>query len=293
MARVGINGDYYGDGSGVDNYGSDANASNFIPKLYAKKALRNFYLQTFYNDTCNTDYEGQIKGMGDQVVIRKTPEITVGTYEIGKTITYEVPKKDSALLTIDQAIYTAFQVDDIDKFQTDMSLLNMFADDAAYRMKIAIDADVLGYMGTGADANNAGAAAGAISGSIDLGTSINPLEITASNAVTTLVHINQVLDEANQPSENRWVVLPAWYCALLKLGDLKRADVTGDSTGLIRNGMLGMVDRTMIYQSNNLTVDSGNTLIVAGTKEATTFAAQISKVDTLKIQDSFGEWAHA
>lgn len=54
MARVAINADYYGAGSGVDHYGSAA-AGKMIPALYAKKALKNFYLTTFYNDICNTD----------------------------------------------------------------------------------------------------------------------------------------------------------------------------------------------------------------------------------------------
>ena len=305
MARVAISGDYYGAGSATDNYGSAASGSDFVPKLYAKKALRNFYLTTFYNDICNTDYEGQIKSQGDTVTIRKTPELTVGTYAIGQTITYQVPKKDSTQLLIDKALYTAFRIDDIDKVQTDMALINMFAEDAGYRMKIEVDKDVLGYMGTAAAAANKGTTAGAISTNVDLGSVTltsddSSIGINATNAITKIVEINQVLDEANQPSEGRFIILPAWYCSLLKLGDLKRADVTGDSTGVIRNGLLGQIDRTMIYQSNNLNVFNTNiggvgsgdnvTRIVAGTKEATTFAAQMSKVDTLQIPDSFGEY---
>lgn len=292
MARVGISGDYYGHGAGVDDYGSDAGKSNFIPQLYAKKALRNFYLTTFYNDVCNTDYEGQIKSQGDTVIIRKTPELSVNTYEIGQTITYEVPKKDSTQLVIDKAIYAAFKIDDIDKVQSDMALVNMFAEDTGHRIKIEVDKDVLGYMGTGAGADNKGATAGAISGNIEMGTAATPITINATNAITKIVEVNQVLDEANQPSEGRFIVIPAWYAALLKQGDLKRADITGDGTGVIRNGLLGQIDRTLIYQSNNLTVDATDdgTLIVAGTKEATTFAAQMSKVDTLQIPDSFGEF---
>ena len=65
MARIAITGDYYGSGSTVDNYGSAATGSNFVPALYSKKVLRNFYLSTFYNEICNTDYEGEIKNQGD------------------------------------------------------------------------------------------------------------------------------------------------------------------------------------------------------------------------------------
>jgi len=234
----------------------------------------------------------QIKAMGDTVIIRKTPDLTVGTYSIGGTISYQVPEKDSTSLTIDKAIYTAFRIDDIDKVQVDMDLINMYADDSAYKMKISVDTDVLGYLGTAAHADNIGSTAGAISANIDMGTATSgPLSIDATNAITKIVEVNQVLDEANVDSADRFIILPAWYVALLKVGDLKRADITGDSTGVLRSGLIGMVDRTMIYQSNNLTVTgAGETLIVAGTKEASTFAAQISKVDTLQIPDSFGSY---
>lgn len=54
------------------------------------------------------------------------------------------------------------------------------------------------------------------------------------------------------------------------------------------------MDRTKIYMSNNLyKATDGDTetswYVMAGTKEACTFAAQIDKVDTLKIPTSFGE----
>jgi hypothetical protein len=293
MARVAITSGYYGDTT-VDHYGSDS-ASKYIPKLYSKKVLKQFYANSFYNDICNTDYEGEIKNAGDQVIIRRTPTLTVNPYTIGLPITYEVPKADNTFLTIDKANYVAFRVDDIDKAQSDIGLINMFADDASERLRIATDTDILGYMSTGADASNVGATAGALSANINLGVvGTSGIAITSTNAVDYIVYMNQVLDEANQSSEGRFLVLPAWYCALLKLGDLRRADVSGDGTGVIRSGLIGQVDRTMIYQSNNLTHEtlSGNECFyaVAGTKEATSFAMQVSKTDTLQIPDSFGEY---
>lgn len=278
--------------------GSYYDTTKFVPELYSKKVLRNFYEGTFYQDIMNTDYEGEIKGQGAKVHIRKTPEITVSSYSIGSNINYEVPTKDATELVVDQGIYSAFQVDDINAAQADLSLVNMFAKDAAYRIKISVDQEIMQYMATRADAANQGATAGAISGSINLGVITGAgasVDITATNAIDKIVEINQVLDEQNIPSEGRWIVLPAWYCALLKLGDLKRADVTGDATGVIRNGMIGMVDRTTIYQSNSLyTATDGDTetstYVLAGTKEAATFASQVDKVDTLKIPDSFGEY---
>jgi hypothetical protein len=101
--------------------------------------------------------------------------------------------------------------------------------------------------------------------------------------------------ESDIPKENRWLILPAWYCALLKVGDLRRADISGDSTGVIRNGLLGEIDGNMVYMSNGLHTatdgDAGtSTYVQIGTKEASSFAAQITKTDTLKIPNAFGEY---
>lgn len=271
---------------------------NFIPELYSKKVLRNFYESTVFSEITNTDYEGEIKSQGAKVIIRKTPVMTVNPYTIGQELVYEVPEADSTELNIDQAFYTAFQVEDVERVQADIELVNMFAKDAAERVKISVSREVLAYMSTQAAADNQGATAGVISGSVDLGLIAGAgasVTIDSTNAITKIVEINQVLDEADIPSENRWIVLPAWYCALLKLGDLRRADITGDGTGVIRNGMVGMVDRTMIYQTNGLyTATDGDTdtstYVLAGTKEASTFAAQVTKTDTLKIQNAFGEY---
>ena len=295
MARTNIlnAGDYYGAGAGTDQYGSAA-AGKVIPALFSKKVLRNFYKDTFYNEICNTDYEGEIRGSGDTVYIRATPELSVGDYNIGTDITYEVPTDAALQLDIDQAKYLAFKIDDIDKAQSDLALINMWATDAAHQLKIAVDTNVLTYMVGKAQATyNIGIAAGKISGNINLGTTANAVQITSTNAVDKIVELGQVLDEQNIPSEGRFLVAPAWFCALLKLGDLKRADLTGDSTGVIRTGLIGQVDRFLIYQSNNLPTasDSGTKYyIFAGTKEAMTFASQITKTETLRIQDNFGEY---
>jgi len=294
MARTNLlnAGDYYGAGPGDDQYGSAA-AGKVIPALFSKKVLRNFYKDTFYNDISNTDYEGEIKGQGDTVNIRATPTLSVGDYNINTDITYEVPVSTALQLDIDQAKYLAFKIDDIDKAQTDLALVNIWAQDAAHQLRIEVDQNVLAILEAGAAATNLGATAGAISGNINLGAAGSAISITSTNAVDKIVEMGQVLDEANIPSEGRWLIAPAWFCALLKLGDLKRADLTGDSTGVIRTGLIGQIDRFMIYQSNNLptSADTGTKYhVFAGTKEAMTFASQITKTETLRIQDNFGEY---
>lgn len=294
MARVPISNDYYGVGQGTtDHYGSQDN-SRFIPAIYSKKVLRKFLNDTVFQDICNRDYEGEVKQYGDTVYIRHTPDVTVRDYSVGADLTYDTPKKDAVEMVIDKAKYTAFRVDDVDRAQADLDLVNLFSKNTKKEVAIVVDQEVLAYMATAADAANAGATAGAISGTINLGVTGTPRYIAdGDDAMQILLDLNQALDENAVDQENRFVVIPAWFANKLKSGDLKRADVTGDATGVIRTGLLGMIDNLKVYRSNHLPVAdllNDETSIICGTPEATTFAAQLDKSDQLKIPASFGEY---
>ena len=59
---------------------------NFIPVIWSGKLIENFYDATVLSAISNTDYEGEIRNMGDTVNIRTTPEITIKTYVKGQTL---------------------------------------------------------------------------------------------------------------------------------------------------------------------------------------------------------------
>jgi hypothetical protein len=262
-----------------------------IVRTYRKKDCKNWWIKSHQGNKLD---EGEIKNQGDKVIIRTTPVITINDYTVGGTLTYEVPESANTELTIDKAKSWSFRIDDLDKLESDIALMNMFSKDAGERLKISIDSDVLTYIATQAGTNNIGSTAGAISGDVNMGVAGTPKVLTVANIVDTIVEANQVLDEADQPDDNRWMVLPAWACAMLKKGDLKRADITGDATGMIRTGLIGMIDRFKIYKSNNLySVTDGSATpfyMPFGTNEAITFASELTKTESLRIPDSFGEY---
>ena len=274
----------------------DANGTPwYIPRLFAKKVLYDFYKSTVWMDVTNTDYEGEFKKQGDTIRIRMAPEMTVNDYIKGKTLSYEVPAENATTMTIAYGKYVAFQVDDIDTVQMDVDLMNMYATDASERLKIQVDVDVLTQMGTGAHASNTGNTAGLISGNIALGAAGDPtnIHVDRTNALDKIVDLNQALDEQNIPQMDRFVIIPAWYASRLKLSDIKAADFTGDNTGVVRTGLIGMIDGCKVYVNNSVySTATGETEyhVVCGTKLATSFALQLSKVDQLKIPTSFGEY---
>ena len=251
------------------------------------------------------DWEGEIKGAGDKVYIRSIPTINISNYTKGQSLTSQVPTSTPLELNIDKGKYFQVVLDDVDATQADVKLMDIFTNDASQQMKIAIDGDVLGAVYADAATANKGATAGAISGDINLGATGAPRQVTSANVLDMLLDMGQCLDEQNVPEDGRWAVIPAWMASLIKRSDLKQAYLTGDAVTPLRNGKLGMVDRFTLYVSNNLSsvtdlggdaasggtganADKKSWNIMAGTRDAISFASQITNVETLRAQTTFG-----
>jgi hypothetical protein len=269
-------------------------SGNFIPEIWSGKLIENFYDATVLASISNTDYEGEIRQMGDTVNIRTTPEITIKTYVKGQTLSVENPDKPKIQLVIDKGEYFACIEDDVDKVQSDIQLMDTWSKDASERMKIKIDQRVLTDILPDISALNKGANAGRISGNINLGTTATPAALTKDGNTSTipvldyLVDLGTVLDEANCPEGDRFVVIPAKMAGMIKKSELRDASISGDGTSILRNGRLGMIDRFTVYMSHNLAVSSGKFSIVAGHKMGFTFASQMTNMETLRSETTFG-----
>lgn len=268
---------------------SSSSTSKFIPEIWSAKLVDKFYAATVFGDIANIDYEGEIKEYGDKVIIRTVPSIIINDYDKGMNLSYQQPESPNVSLDINKGKYFAFECKAIDKYQSDLKLMDEFSADGGEQMKIQIDKDILGTVFASADAANAGAAAGAVSGDIDLGTVATPLALNKDNIISALVDYGTVLDEQDRPESNRFVIMPAKMCGLIKKSELKDASLAGDTTSIVRNGRLGVIDRFTLYSSNNLNSTGGVHDIIFGHKSAITFAAQITEMETLKNPTDFGD----
>lgn len=279
--------------------------AKFIPEIWSGKLQVKFYKSTVLAEITNNDWEGEIKGSGDKVHIRSIPTITIRDYTKGLNLTNEVPQSTPIELTIDKGKYFSVVVDDVDEVQADVRLMDMFTNDAAEQMKIAIDGDVLNNVAASAAAANKGATAGVISANINLGAAGAPRAVTSANVLDAILDAGQVLDEQNVPEDGRWLVVSPWFSSLIKRSELRQAYLTGDDTTPLRNGKIGMIDRFTLYVSNNVTkvtdLGSDNAVggsagaadqdawhFLAGTRDAISFASQITNVETLRAQQTFG-----
>jgi hypothetical protein len=273
--------------------GHNAFSGIYIPEVWSGRLLEKFYKATVFGEIANTWYEGDISSMGDKVHIRDTPDITISDYSKGQNLNYEHVVATDTELDIDKAKYWAFISEDVDEKQSDINYVEDWTQDAAKQLAINIDSDILANIYSSAASANQGATAGANSSSFNLGVSGTPLQLTSSNIIDFIMDCGTVLDEQNAPEDDRFLVLPPVFCNLIKKSDLGEVQISGDDTTLRRHGVLGTIDRFTIYRSNQLdtTVDGANTVynVIAGQKSALTFASQLTKNDSMRSENTFGQ----
>jgi hypothetical protein len=294
-------------------------ATGFIPEIWSTKLIEKFYQSTVLAAISNTDYEGEIQNHGDRVKIRTKPTITIRPYAADGLLGLDRPTGGWVELYIGTGWYFSLILDDVMEVQSDLNILSMWSDDAAQQLKIKVDYDVLdGIVGL-ASSYNRGPAAGILSNNINLGIRNTPVSVVGRNPgagdvelLDLLMRMGQCLDEQNVPEEGRWAVLPSWAGRMIKQSELRQAYLSGDSVSMLRNGRLGMIDRFTIYVSNLLpngnsgsggsggnlpsppvydptNFSTGEWPIFAGHAHGLTFASQISKVETLRSELTFGQ----
>lgn len=298
---------------------STAYSGTFIPTLWSAKLNAKFYTATVFAEIANTNWEGEIKGMGDKVIINQIPDLSISAYRPGAGLSYQVPTPSTIELVIDQGRYFAFHINDLLAMQSQPKLMDMFSNDASMQMKIQVDSNVIYRTFTGAATANKGATAGAKSGAYDLGTEGAPYQLAASgsSAIDMITRLSAVLDEQNVPETDRFLLISPKDRQALMNSNLQQAYLTGDDKSILRNGKIGMIDRFTVYVSNNLpwlaasgtswqpgagtasefdALTSATThankrrAIIAGHKTAITFASQMMKMETVRNPYDFGDY---
>jgi hypothetical protein len=276
--------------SGIPEYGPGGTI-NYNPEVYSGKLVEKFYRTTVFGEIASTDYEGEIAGMGANVIIRTIPDVTVSDYVIGAGLTPQYPQRNSVTLSIDKAKSFNVALSTVDSRQSDLDLSDVFANDGSMQLRIAADADMLETIPADVSADNSGTTAGVDSGDIDLGSAAAPRSVSAANIVELFTDMGQVLDEQSVSDEGRWVVIPPWMTNLIKNSDLKIASLAGDGVSILRNGKVGEIDRFTLYMSRNVLRQVSPAVcsyVVFGHSAGLTFAAQIVECQMIDNPNDFG-----
>ena len=267
---------------------------NFSPIMYSKQAQIALRKASVISAITNNSYFGDIANQGDVVRIQKEPDVTVNTLERKTAITVQDLDDSDFQLTIDQANYFAFKMDDIeDQFSHD-DFVSLAADRAAYKMADAIDTDVLLYM-TGTASS--GQYSTAVSGTAQHPTSseingeflkVNQLDMSDMSNITTsasscttgdsipleprlpgatakatdtasplqlIARMARQLDTGNVDSRGRYLVVDPIFMEMLKDEDSRLLNSDFGGAGLQNGLVAGNIHGFRVHVSNNLPTD--------------------------------------
>ena len=257
---------------------------NFIPTIWSTKILQHMRDNLVYAGLVNRDYEGEITRRGSSVEVSMPGEVTIKdmpsrTYGDTKAIREidapEGMEVQKVTLLIDQEKYFNFGVDDVDKVQMNLDLMNSYTESASYGFQSTIEKHVAEIMAKEAK--------------LVLGSDEQPVALTSENIYKQLIKMKVGLDKANVPPVGRFVVLPPEAEGLL-LEDNKFVYVgTSSSEDSLKNGKVFRACGFDIAISNNVPVNENKYKIIASYKGSTTFAQQLLETKAYSPEKGFGD----
>ena len=232
--------------------------TNFIQQIWSKKIQDDLELKCKLVDNCLRDYEGDCK-YAQSVKILGVGEPTIGAYDGTKDITIEDMSDKGQILTIDQANYFAFYVDDIDKAQSVPGLKEKYQAKAVHGLAVARDTYVAELIASA--------------------TNTTAIEAMTEEGAKKAVDAGIVaLRERNFDEDGVIEMTPAFY----NLFKNWLITTSTNNPELIRKGVVGMYDNFECIMSNNLKTPCD----IRG-KKAIAFAGQINEVEAMRAEKRF------
>ena len=238
--------------------------TNFIQTIWSKKIQDDLEVKCKLVDNCLREYEGDCK-YAQSVKILGVGEPTIGDYDGTKDITIEDMSDKGQLLTIDQAKYFAFYVDDVDKAQSVPGLPEKYQQKAVHGLAVARDS----YVAT------------LIKGvTTNVTTATNLTQDAVKAAVDAAI---VALRERNFDEEGVIEITPAAYNVFKNC----LITLSTDNPDYIKKGIVGVYDDMNVVMSNNLAKDTTHAYCCVRGKKAIAFAGQINEVEALRAEKRF------
>ena len=243
--------------------------TNFIQSIWSKKIQDDLELKTKLVQNCLRDYEGDCK-YAASVKILGVGEPTIGTYNSSTDITIVEMSDKGQILSIDQANYFAFYVDDVNQAQSVPGLKEKYQEKAVHGLAVARDTYVAGLI-KGVTSN--------------VTTATNLTREAVKTAIDAAI---VALRERNFDEEGVIEITPAVY----NLFKNELITLSTNNPEYIKRGIVGMYDGFEVMMSNNMAKDTSGSSTkyaycdVRG-KKAIAFAGQINEVEALRAEKRF------
>lgn len=283
--------------------------TNFIQTIWSKKIQDDLELKCKLVDNCLRDYEGDCK-YAQSVKILGVGEPTIGAYDGTRDITIEEMGDKGQMLTIDQANYFAFYVDDVNQAQSVPGLPEKYQEKAVHGLAVARDTyvatliKVANYVPTADTTATSGKTYYTKTNETTF-TSVTPAqganpatlgyyEASAKYVTTATAKTEEAVKEAidkaivalrerNFDEEGVIEITPAVY----NLFKNHLITLSTNNPEYIKKGIVGVYDDFNVIMSNNLAKDNTNAYCCVRGKKAIAFAGQINKVEALRAEKRF------
>lgn len=242
--------------------------SNFIQTIWSKKIQDDLELKCKLVQNCLRSYEGDVK-YARSVKILGVGEPTIGDYTqiTSSGITPEEMSDRGQTLTIDQAKYFAFYVDDINQAQSVPGLKEKYQEKAVHGLSVQRDTYV----------------ANLIKGVTTAG------HVTTASAKTQ-AEIKKAIDKAivalrerNFDEDGVIEIVPSVYNYFKN----ELITLSTNNPEYIKRGIVGMYDNFEVMMSNNMAKDSSYYYCDVRGKKAIAFAGQINNVEAMRSEKFF------
>ena len=237
--------------------------TNFIQSIWSKKIQDDLELKCKLVDNCLREYEGDVKHAAS-VKILGVGEPTIGKYNNGEDIVIEEMSDRGQMLTIDQANYFAFYVDDVNQAQSVAGLAEKYQEKAVHGLAVARDTYV----------------AGLIKGATNVTTATNLTQEAVKEAIDAAI---VALRERNFDEEGVIEITPAVYNVFKNC----LITLSTNNPEYIKKGIVGVYDDFKVVMSNNMAKEGGFAYCDVRGKKAIAFAGQINEVEALRAEKRF------
>ena len=237
--------------------------TNFIQSIWSKKIQDDLELKCKLVDNCLRDYEGDIKH-ASSVKILGVGEPTIGAYDSGVDITIEEMSDRGQMLTIDQANYFAFYVDDINQAQSVPGLAEKYQQKAVHGLAVKRDEYV----------------ANLIAGAANYTTADDNTAEGVKEAIDAAI---VALRERNFDEEGVIEITPAVYNVFKN----HLITLSTNNPEYIKKGIVGVYDDFNVIMSNGMKKDATYAYCDVRGKKAIAFAGQINEVESLRAEKRF------
>lgn len=264
--------------------------SAFEPEYWSTRMVQKLDQYNIMLGLVNRYWEGDLRN-ARAVKIRTPGNIAMAPYTRGTTISYQDLAPTLETFTVNDGQYFAFEVDDIDRAQSDLNATDIYMRRAVVAMNNLVENKLMSTY-TYAPAANIISNAGA-------GIALDPGTTMATGIYQQFIKVRTMMGNNNVPPTGRWAVIDPETAGIIfqDTAHFVRASDLGDA--IVQEGFIGprgaqnapgfigkMLDFA-VYETPHVITAGGAKQLIFGNNDIISYAAQITEMETLRLQTTF------